>query len=515
MSAGSGFVPAATVECPYQPQMTRAAALALRAANGLLANCVVVITDGPTIGVAGNTSPTTIELNPVSANNLGFAARVQTTFDNESWVGTYDIDLGTAGSITRLMDGFQNIVIDQDADSPTVQTQWPWHLGDAANMSNNTIEDCSFVNLTPGVAQGAFSRNFARGSTFDFSNKVGGQVTNNEFRNALVQCTGGGLLSIQRSRFIQPNGTQCVAHTGTGSLTMFNCDLREQAQVVYSSSATSSWVDAFLVNSTTIVTVAGSHALTVNNSYLRSTPVNLAGATGSTQILASRLIDSSIGRPSTATGGSHSINRSEVINSTFVAVAGATTATYSFTNSRINSVVAAIQAAQALTVLDSYLDASTFTMGAGATRGLTFNRCDVRAFNIAQNRTVSAGADTFADSTLIGRTATTMLTLAGAAAPAGALTVAQSSTLIDGAVATLTDTSASPVLNGTEIRGAGTTLTVPAGAGSATSCRFAAGATVNLATFAHTNTIVDGLFPTTFTAANANRLRDKAFSDVV
>lgn len=146
MSTSGSFTPPAAPECAYAPRMTRAAALALRAAGGLLENCVVVITDGPTIGTAGNTSPTEIQLNPTGPSELGTAARVHTTFDNTAWAGLYDIDLGTAGSITELTDSWGNKAKDVDADSSTVHTQWPWHKG-SATFRDNYAEDSTFAGL--------------------------------------------------------------------------------------------------------------------------------------------------------------------------------------------------------------------------------------------------------------------------------------------------------------------------------------------------------------------------------
>jgi hypothetical protein len=124
--------------------MTRAQALALRAAGALNPNCVVRITDGPVIGTAGNTSPTTIELNPVSTTDLGMSARVTTTFDDTAWTGRYDIDLGTAGSIIELRDGWGNVITDPDAGSPTVHSQFPWHKAGSA-FRDNLVDDATLT----------------------------------------------------------------------------------------------------------------------------------------------------------------------------------------------------------------------------------------------------------------------------------------------------------------------------------------------------------------------------------
>lgn len=141
MSTSGSFVPAAVPECPYAPRMTRAAALALRTAGGLKENCVIVLTDGPVIGTAGNTSPTEIELNPVSPTEFGTTARVHTGFAASAWQGVFDIDLGANGAITELRDDFGNVGKDIDGTFDTVATQVPWHLGSATNFRDNYFED--------------------------------------------------------------------------------------------------------------------------------------------------------------------------------------------------------------------------------------------------------------------------------------------------------------------------------------------------------------------------------------
>jgi hypothetical protein len=165
--------------------MTRAQALALRAAGALNPNCVVRVTDGPTVGTAGNTSPTTIELNPVSATDLGMSARVTTTFATSAFVGTYDIDLGAAGSIIELRDGWGNVVTDPDADAPTVHSQFPWHRSGTA-FRDNLVDDAALTgwdaaNLT------TCSGNVVRRSTVNLTGAT--SWTNNTV-------TGGGTVTM-------------------------------------------------------------------------------------------------------------------------------------------------------------------------------------------------------------------------------------------------------------------------------------------------------------------------------
>jgi len=165
--------------------MTRAQALALRTAGTLNPNCVVRITDGPTIGTAGNTSPTTIELNPVSPTDLGMSARVTTTFDDSAWTGRYDIDLGTAGSIIELRDNWGNVVTDPDADSPTVHSQFPWHRSGTA-FRDNVVDDATLTGWDAATLA-ACSGNVVRRSTVNLTGAT--SWTNNTV-------TGGGTVTM-------------------------------------------------------------------------------------------------------------------------------------------------------------------------------------------------------------------------------------------------------------------------------------------------------------------------------
>lgn len=150
--------------------MTRTQALARRTAGTLDPNCVVVVTDGPTIGTPGNTSPTEIELQPVTASDLGTAALVHTAFDNVAWSGLYDIDRGAAGTIYQLADSSNNFAEDEDENAPTVHTQFPWHRG-GDNLNGNRVD--SSVLIGWDVAEGEITDNTIQGSTVDLEGMTG------------------------------------------------------------------------------------------------------------------------------------------------------------------------------------------------------------------------------------------------------------------------------------------------------------------------------------------------------
>lgn len=218
MGTSGSFAPPSTPECPYDPRMTRAQALALRAAGGLRENCVVVVTDGPVIGTAGNTSQTEIELNPASSTELGTTARVHTGFAASAWQGVYDIDLGATGTISELRDDWGNTAKDIDSGGATVHGQFPWHLG-SATLRDNYVEDSTL----PGwdTQAGIVSNNRVINSTVDLTGKLSGSLVDNVFQGAgLVLGAGGGAANFSRSQVTGGSpGTVLINHTGSGSLT--------------------------------------------------------------------------------------------------------------------------------------------------------------------------------------------------------------------------------------------------------------------------------------------------------
>lgn len=118
-------------------RVTRSAAIALRDTASVPTCCPIVITDGPTIGVAGNQSTTEIVLQGASAGQFSLGALVVSGFANSAWVGTYDID---AGVLFSLEDDRGNTVRD-DQNGDLVQTQFPWGFNHVTgNRVSNTLD---------------------------------------------------------------------------------------------------------------------------------------------------------------------------------------------------------------------------------------------------------------------------------------------------------------------------------------------------------------------------------------
>lgn len=296
MGTSAGFVPAAVVECPYAPRMTRAAAIALRGAAGLKENCVVVITDGPVIGTAGNTSITEIELNPVSPTELGLSARVHTGFAASAWAGIYDIDLGTAGSITTLTDDFGNTGKDEDADSPTVHTQVPWHLG-STFFRDNYFEDAV---LTAWDLQGAIGTqmlgNRVIDSTVNLTGKVGGAFSRNEFDGTTLT-SGAVAFFIASDSVVRGGALNFGSGTGVGNVTLLRSTL----------------VNATIARDP--ATTGGTISIS-NSEVYSSTLTQGAGSTGAISVTDSQLLAGSALNVDPASAKAITVSRSELLGYT-------------------------------------------------------------------------------------------------------------------------------------------------------------------------------------------------------
>ncbi|MFF4292092.1 hypothetical protein ACFY0N_00375 [Streptomyces vinaceus] len=260
MSAGSGYNPPDN-PCPGQP-MTRAAILALRTAGQLRVDCHYVVSDGPVIGTAGNTSPTQIELHALSPTELATEAKVHTAYDNSAWSGIFDIDLGTAGSIIRLTDASNNTVEDKDADSPTVHGMFPWHLPPVTpNFRDNLISDMALPNWA--------------------SIAVGDTVQDNVIRGAAAGGTldlgGTGTVTIQRCEII---GTTTITRTGTCNINWSNSKIASVTMTLNGGGTGVTITDSILLSGTITRAAASVSLTTITQSLLLLTFITLNGTGG-------------------------------------------------------------------------------------------------------------------------------------------------------------------------------------------------------------------------------------------
>lgn len=497
--------------------MTRAQALALRAAGGLRENCVVVLhTDTPVIGTAGNTSPTEIELNPVGPSEFGTTARVHTTFAASAWEGTYDIDLGAAGSITRLTDDWGNDVRDPDADSPTVHTQFPWHRG-ASNFRDNFVEDSTLTGWGTGTATAnrnrlvnatvdltgdwAFSDNHVQGATVTLTQSTGARGFNgNTVRGAAqVRVLAGatGNTTINDSQFLDGYVVE-VAATSTAAVTVDG-----SVFTGHNAAAIDCQIDG---SGTRTFNDSQSYAHTSQTQYVL-VGAGIVGVVGGSVMNGARIVRDP------ATTANVTVNQTRGSGS-LIQGAGATGGALSLVASTLEAVGTVVtQDGPGGISSNSCKLASNISNTAAATRGMVMTGCDLHAGTLQQGRTGGTGNDNIQYLTL--RAAQSFVVLQGAIDPGGNQTPINYVAVESGSQLTLTDPVGSGVGSVCMQNSHLTANAIVTGTatGLVNGCRFSA-ANVALGAFSHDRTIVDGNGPVTFTAGNLNRLHNKAFSDI-
>lgn len=413
MATAAIFVPATVPECPYAPRMTRADALALRAAGGLRENCVVVITDGPVIGTAGNTSPTEIELNPTGPSELGLTARVHTTFAASAWPGTFDIDLGAAGSITQLTDDWGNTAKDVDADSPTVHGQFPWHLGGAV-LRDNYVEDATLPGWDTQI--GSMIGNRVVASTVDLTARTSGVLNESEFAGTTV--VSGASFSATRSAV--NGGTITAAGTGNVSLTrsqITNATLVQGAGATGGITVTDSTLDAAILN----VDPGSAKLISITASELLGYSIRTQDATAAS---ASLVRCNAYGKPNAATADSLLVHGSGGVGAGVI-FSNCTIDGFSLAGAGLASFEVNAPQAGAL-INDADIRNSRITVGPGAgsfqSTGAEFNGATINALGPGPNGRLTINRTSVTGATIThGLLATEALTIADGHVESGGL----------------------------------------------------------------------------------------------
>lgn len=517
ISTNGSFTPPSDPPCVQTAD--RAALLALRAANGLDPQCHYRI-PGPTIGTAGNTSPTTIELHAVTTGALGLEAKVFTTFANEAWQGLYDVDLGAAGTITMLADNKGNVLEDSRTDAPVIHTQWPWHntnfvrnhivAGANGNFTGlgaltTQIMDGNDFNNTILDATGASNamalrNNTAVSSTLNLRASLG-DIRSSRFYLAALDSDSTSLFGAATSEFSTSSQSVHFEATDTQGAQFINCHLdgyhmsfnrtggsiaRFTAGRFYGTTYQNPGGAVFHAN------FAGSGALDIHECDFRtrsgSTAENLQiniDGSGSTSLVRVRIRDNGAG--------------------TFPVVGA------------VNGIVRAPASTGGIDVADTdwfspllYMNGSgSLDIGTGSEIGevtairheggglLSLQNTVTREVTVSHN---SGEALTISASDLRRTTVTP--------GTSGGFTITGSR--IAGGPVTKTGAGAGAVTDSTVV--GASTLTV-AGGGSFTSGRLDAGATLNTGAFAHTGSIIDGPITITATASNSGRLANASFAN--
>lgn len=546
----------------YAPTMTRAAALTLRASAGLVIGCPVLISDGPTIGVAGFTSPTTILIWPVSPTEFGLAAQINTTFDNSGWEGLYDIDGGSlgAGAIIELRDNLLNEVYDRTGDTIAASFPWGfsnvtgnrigdpvpsgnvslsgWGLAAAANaqISGNKISNSDLdlgstthvdlTGLTSGVGNIFFGnvitdrarfRVMATATlpaTFEFTNNT----ISDGFHLVFAPVATPGIITVDGSTFAGrdlTNASNNLEFTASSTaLSMARSSFRGGYPVgvqfaIDGAGGTITMIDALFGSLTTVTRDAASTSdVIMIDSDMRGVGSShaWAGGVGSISYYASRILNGVIARDPGATGAL--ALQGATIDGASVSQ-GPVSGDLTVTSSSLNGSASIQQNTSGSITIDTcVMLGGQVENNAGATRGLRIFECDMSNPFVSQQRTADSGVDLIQDT---GIKDFSSVTLTGAGGDVGAQNRITSSTLSGQSAVNFTDPSGAVSQTTVE---AGATLNVTNG-GSIAACRFAAGSTYNTGAFATIYTIVEGNFTKTATAANTNRLKNKSFDDII
>ncbi|WP_284576835.1 hypothetical protein [Streptomyces sp. 2P-4] len=511
--------------------MTRAEALALAAGGGLRENCVVVLhTDTPTIGTAGNTSPTEIELNPVSPTAFGQTARVLTTFAPEAWPGIYDL---AANKITELRDDFGNTVKDVDADAATVHTQWPWHLG-SATLRDNYAEDAVLTAM--GAQVGAITNCRFVGSTVDFTGKTAGAWTDTEVTGgatvttganmvatrstitaATVSNAGAGTFTLTDSSVLDATTTLTITGTAAGNKTLSGGTvIRDRFRMNITGTG-----NVTLTASTFLGRLAGTSEAELGGGGIlsifrtRVTPYVTAGpaldfaGNGNATLIDGDMSESRI---QTAAGSTSSLNLTTFTFRRSNGVTVAATGTGSVTMQQGNYIAGGGIAQNGAAVLQmNACRGNVFMVGAaGATRGLTVTGCFGAQFNITQNGTGSTNTDSVLQSSGMG---TTTINLNSALAGTPSQSFVRLA-LTNGATLNVEDPALPQPIDNSTIETQATVNVQPGG--TFVRCRVAGESTLNTGPHSHVSSVIEGgQFTKTSTGANVGRLVNKAFDDWV
>jgi hypothetical protein len=236
---------AASNPCPAP--MTRAALLALRAANALRAECPYIITDHVQNRLVAGT---TITLHAVSANELSEQVEVNTTYDNEAWAGIYDLDRALVleltdnrGNVAKGINGTEVANFDWGNTAYTgcrvENATWTVTYGNPAqmlritvhgatlittgftgSMQDNRIHTAANVNFTGANGLWRYSEWWGGGSFNATGYTGGGDNYYNEFNIATVNLSG---LTGQATFRVNEYVGGSITATGANPITVQNC----------------------------------------------------------------------------------------------------------------------------------------------------------------------------------------------------------------------------------------------------------------------------------------------------
>ena len=320
--------------CPAP--MTRADLLTLRAASGLSTECVYTITDY-NVGRLG--AGTLIQLHATSASTLSENASVLTTYDNEAWSGTYDLD---ANRVTSLRDNRGNFCADNigavvsafDCGTTAINNctvdngRWTQTMGSVRPMNRVRVEDGGNL-ITAGMTAGTLTNVLVTSNAT--VNLTNANVSLNHFiaeQSCTVNATGYVAGSTWTNTTVRAGSILNASNTTT-PLALTRVVVEQGASVNNANLLTGSTsLQDVTVSAATVTRNVGSGALTMTSTTIDGGGSVTHNSPG-TMIVNTSTVSASGNITASGTSTSVTVQQSFVIGGTVSASAGAINMTQS------------------------------------------------------------------------------------------------------------------------------------------------------------------------------------------
>jgi len=541
-STGGGFTPSA-VQCPAP--MTMAAAIVLRNAGGLDAQCHYLITDW--VQAPNLAGPNLVELHAVNATSFAQDVNVFTPYDNTAWVGQFDLD---AGQMLQLQDNLGNTV--RDAETGTnIMGLFPWGNG---FWSENTFDSVTLTTSPASLARDV-RRNTVRNAVLNLAawTAAAGTIVDSTIDVATITSSDQGM-TIVRSRVLEG---AIINLLGAGTFSLTNSTVEDSFTLIASN-----------VGSLGAITIAGSsissgvnvrcgplnttvNGIVITNSRLSvrqpspGTPDVHNNGTGLITIVGSTVAQSIINNLG---GANITLTQADVIGSNInrlatslsipLTIGGAELKTttvsmqdnptgaigaLSITRGTYHQATITDRGSNAAVLTSVYAANSQITIGLGVVRGLAVQACSMLSGNLNQN---SLGAQPASPPTSVDFLLNSQIIGAGTGVGPGGIVnfnindnaapgctvrsaVISESTLNVGNV-----NGSAAIVNLHDVQLNGACVLNWTGPGRIFNSRLLASVMSN-AGFEVQGTIIEGGFTKVLTAANTNRLANAAFDNIL
>lgn len=350
---------AASNPCPAP--MTRAALLALRAANALRTECPYIITDHVQNRLVAGT---TITMRAVAGNELSEQVEVNTAYDNEAWFGIYDLDRAMVleltdnrGNVAKGINGTEVANFDWGNAAYTgcrvENAAWTVTYGNAAQMLRVSVYGGATLNTTGFT--GAMQDNRVHTATVVNFSGANGSWPFNTWKNgcsfSAIGYTGGGT---QQYNEFDAGSVNINGMTGGAAF--------RNNEIVSGS-----------------ITATGPNVFSIQNSTLQSQTINRP-ATGGV-FSANQFSSTESGSVSHTGAGALNMIGTQNNGGIVLPGAGALTANYCSLGQSC-SITNAGLGALSMTRTTLHGASSNVTVDAGSNKAVTVNDCTLRSWGI-------------------------------------------------------------------------------------------------------------------------------------